>query len=80
MRYLKHTKSFTLALTSSTYSATTGYILRRVYHNNTTADFEEGQSSNNGTISDWQQHLESTVISDPRTVSIQARLDRDTIH
>jgi hypothetical protein len=75
MRYLLQTRL--LNLETFTRSTITSYILRRGYHSNTTVDFGEGQSSNNGTISDWQHHLESTVISDPRTVSICFNLSWD---
>lgn len=71
MRYLTQTRFFTLKKCTYIPRFTgTAYILRHCYHNNTPVEFGEGQSANNATISDWQYHLDSTVVSDPRTVSI----------
>lgn len=54
----------------------TSFIIKRSY--NSSIDFGDSSSSSSSSasssssncLSDWQNHLDSTIVSDPRTVNI----------
>lgn len=75
MLYKYNTRLIIQSINLRTLSAS--FIIKRSY--NSSIDFGDSSSSSSSSsssnsssscLSDWQNHLDSTIVSDPRTVSI----------